>query len=138
MLYMPSDISGAEFGRGDFLIRLRYSRTPANLPDKCDGCGAKTEPLISTGSRCKSPKTKQDKTDKSLDPTDNQERGGVLVRSLWKNDIDCIIDVRTMDLNGDGPRGRARALAVGTFTPKTLVLPESPYFLLQMSLLVLY
>ena len=40
---MPSAVSGTEPGRDEFrdAIRLRYGKTPANLPEKCDGCGAK-------------------------------------------------------------------------------------------------
>ena len=137
---MPSTVSGTELGRDEFrdAIRLHYGRTPANLPEKCDGCGTKftlehalsckvgglviqrhdeinqelgnlsrmalkpsavrAEPLISTGSLCKSSKTKQDKNDNSLDSTDTRERGDLLVRSLWKNGSDCIIDVRVTDL----------------------------------------
>ena len=42
----------------------------------------RAEHLTSTGSLYKSSKTKQDKTDNSLDPTDTRERGDLLVRSL--------------------------------------------------------
>ena len=40
---MPSAVSGTELGRDEFrdALRLRYGRTLANLPTKCDGCGAK-------------------------------------------------------------------------------------------------
>ena len=58
----------------------------------------RAELLISTGSLCKSSKTKQDKNDNSLDSTDTRKRGDLLVRSLWKNGSDCIIDVRVTDL----------------------------------------
>jgi len=40
---MPSAVSGTELVCDEFrdAIRLRYGRTPTNLPEKCDGCGAK-------------------------------------------------------------------------------------------------
>ena len=152
---MPSTVSGTELGCDEFrdALRLRYGRTPAFLPEKCDGCGSnftlehaftckvggliiqrhdeinqelanlsrmalkpssvRAEPLISTGSLCKTSNPTQDNSVKLQDPCDTRARGDLLVRSLWKNGSDCIIDVRVTDLDAPSYASRdpAKVLA---------------------------
>ena len=148
---MPSQVSGTELGSLEFrdAIRLRYGLSPLNLPDKCDGCGAKhsldhaltckvggliiqrhdeinkelahlaslalkqsairAEPLINPGSS----RTPSNANPSDPQAPDTRERGDLLIRNLWENGTDCIIDVRVTDLDAPSyvSRSPAKVLA---------------------------
>ena len=113
----PSDVNGTCITDFEFRdeLHLRYCRTPPNIHTHCDGCGAKFSSIHGLDSKKggfdiqRHDEIKlelQNLAAGALIPsetegmsTPTEERGDLLIRSIWKHQTDCILDVRITNID---------------------------------------